>query len=52
MCALFPDFPVVQHDYLVSALDCRKPMGHDDRRAIAHDTFNRLLNQLLSFGID
>jgi len=50
--ALLDDPAFVEDDDAVSAADRGETMGDDDRRAVVHQPLERLLDQLLRFGVE
>ena len=50
--ALLDDASAVEHDDAVAVLDRRQPVRDDDRRAPAHQLFERRLDQPLRLGVE
>ena len=48
---LFGDSFILQYDNLIGVSDRGKPVRDHDRCPACHETFQRLLNQLLCLGV-
>ena len=52
MATALDNAPVIQHQNLVGALEGEQPLGDDKSGAPLHKDSQRLLDQMLGFGID
>ena len=52
MRAFLHDLSLIQDQNAIGALDGTEPVSHDERGAVGHEAFQRLLNESFRFGIE